>query len=129
MNVMACQCQIVIEMVEMASHFNDEYKKFTDSRPKGKAKKSFSSWFSFSSTQGSDSSRSFGKKRKERVGGTSGGRHSFTGFSQVGFSASVPGGWTCFICGQAGHVVDSCPCLQQALTQVACYNCGKPGHV
>ena len=52
MKVMACRCQIVAEMVEMAPHFEDEYKKFMENRPKGKAKKSFASLFSFFGMQG-----------------------------------------------------------------------------
>lgn len=118
----------MVEMVEMASRFKDEHQKFMDSRPKGKAKKSFASWFSFSGTQGFECSRSSGKKRKDKSGGISGGRHSFTGKSNTGFSQAGSSGRTFYMCGQADQFAANCPRSQQAPGQLVCYNCGKPGH-
>ena len=47
LKVMACWCQTVAEMVDMASHFEDEYKQYMEGRPKGKSKTFFASRFSF----------------------------------------------------------------------------------
>ena len=43
LKVMACRCQTMAKMVEMASRFEDEYKKFLEDHPKGKSKTSFAS--------------------------------------------------------------------------------------
>lgn len=46
LKVMVCRCQTVAEMDEMASRFEDEYKKYMEDHPKGKSKTSFASRFS-----------------------------------------------------------------------------------
>ena len=81
-------------MVEMAFRFEDEYKKFMKGCPKGKAKTSFASRFSFFGASSSSGAGSSGKKRKEMSGGAINGRHSFagrsdTGSGQVGSSSSI----------------------------------------
>ena len=92
LKVMAYRCQTIVEMVEMASRFEDEYKQYMEGRPKGKSKTSFASRFSFSSMPSSSGTASAGKRRKDRAGGVFGARHSFAGGSDAGPSQTGSSG-------------------------------------
>ena len=81
--VMGCRCTTVADMVQMASHFEDEYQQYLRGRSKGKTKTSFASRFSFSSPPSSSGTSSLGKRKKDRYGGSS-ARHILTKDSRTG---------------------------------------------
>ena len=90
MKVMTCQCQTLQEVVDMASHFEDEYNTYKESQPKRKANMTVPRFF-VSRVPSSDSSRNSGKKTKVCANTSFSGRYSFAGrrsarFSQAGSS-------------------------------------------
>ena len=70
--VMGCRCTMIADMVQMASHFEEEYQQFAEGRSKGKTKSSFASRFSFSSPPSSSGTSKPGKRKKDRSGGAFG---------------------------------------------------------
>lgn len=117
----------------MAFCFEDEYKSYKESHPKGKAKIS-APRFSITKVPSSNSFGSSGKKRKAHADTSVSGRHSFAKksnarFSQAGYSGGLRVRRSFFLCGQLGHLATQCPHQQQALVNMVYYSYGKLGHV
>ena len=74
---MGCRCTTVVEVVQMASRFEEEYNQYVSGHSKGKAKLPFISRFSVPSPPSSSGMSSPGKRKKNRSGGGSGVRRSF----------------------------------------------------